>query len=86
MKKITEVKTIQVHLQDATRVMERAVKQALDLAYNLWGIDECGHSDRVEEWARSDSNIRIEFKSLGAFGGGSVYVEFETWCEKNDEE
>jgi hypothetical protein len=89
MKKLTDEKRIVVSLQDPARLMENAAVQARIRALIEFGIDDCGHSDRVEGWQRSSCSIRLRFEGLelsGGMMGWSYDVIFVAWCECYDDE
>jgi len=81
---ISKVISISVRVKPE-RCMENAINQARDLAYHQFGIDDCGHSDCVDEWERSNSDIIIQFDKL-QISGHQVTVYFNTWCEKYEED
>lgn len=86
---ISKVEEIRIDLRSPERLMETAVKTALMYAGGIFGIDDCGHSEFVEDWERSNCSIEIEFKSLKINTGylGATYtIVFNAWCEKEDEE
>mgnify|MGYP000722361674 CR=1 FL=1 len=88
-KRITEVEQI-VHSQDnPARLIENGYKAAQWQALHRFGIDDCGHSDRVEGWARSSCSIELKLKETrasGGMGGWSYVAIFEAWCECHDDE
>ncbi len=67
---------------------DRACESAAKLAPVIFGIDDCGHSSRVEDWERSSCSIMIEFLkmsfALGMTGAEYTYY-FEAWAEKADD-
>ena len=89
MKKLTEESTIVVSLNNPRRLIEEAVKQAQPLALAEFGIDDCGHSDRVDGWQRSSCSVRIRFEGLelsGGMMGWGCDVIFKVWCECCDDD
>ena len=81
--------TIHISLDSSIRMYEVALKQARDLALVKMGIDEHGHSNRLEGWERSSCSIVVELESMRAMGGmmGWEYVFiFKVWWEKNEED
>ncbi len=86
---ISEVKSVVVRLSSPERLYETAMIQASWQANHEFGIDDCGHSTKVEEWERSDSSIKLKLKDMsasGSMGGWSYTISFDAWCEKCDEE
>lgn len=89
MKKLTEESTIVVSLDNSRRLMEEAIKWAQERALVEFGIDDSGHSNRVDGWQRSSCSIRIRFEGLelsGGMMGWSCDVIFKVWCECCDDD
>jgi hypothetical protein len=83
--RISDIEEIQVSLDSCVRVLERGLETARTDALRIFGIDDCGHSSKVEQWARSDSWVEIEFKAVRSRGGNCVHVLFRAWCEKSED-
>jgi hypothetical protein len=60
--------------------IDRASDQAIKIARDLFGVDECGHFDNVEGASRSDSTIEIrltDYWILGGMRGWDHVYQFE---------
>lgn len=80
---ISEVKEISVWVE-GERLIEKAFIKAIPLAYDEFGIDEYGHSNKIKKWDRSDSSVRLELVKMEAVGsmmGWEYKVTFKAWCE-----
>lgn len=64
---------------------DRACDTAYRLAVGYFGIDEDGHSQRVQGWDRSSSFIEIEFVRYVRMGCEQVYV-FNATARKSEED
>jgi hypothetical protein len=85
MPKISETEYIQVELDSPVRLLETATKRAIPIALDRFGIDECGHSDKVKDWQRKNCSIRMDFTGIqmhGGMMGWTHVVNFTAWCEK----
>ncbi len=83
--KVIAQEEIHVDLHGSHRPLERGLEQAHERAIMLFGIDDCGHSDRVSEWERSCCSIHIEFVRLilsGGMDGWNTTMIFKAWCER----
>ena len=88
-KRISEVKTFSYQQETPERLIENGLKHARTMAVFEFGIDDCGHSDKVKEWDRSSCSIEIRWVGLWAsvgMGGAEHWVAFETYCAKYEED
>jgi hypothetical protein len=80
---------VDIRIQDNRADFDRACESANYQAVMLFGIDDCGHSSKVEGWERSNCSIKIEFKKYTQYGnmvGWSHVYLFEAWVEQHIEE
>lgn len=71
------------------RLFEEAVMRAEKMAAEQFGIDDYGHSSKIEEWERSNCSIRVAQKGFVADGdvrGWSYRFIFDVCCVKQVEE
>ncbi|RJQ27123.1 hypothetical protein C4577_02275 [Candidatus Parcubacteria bacterium] len=47
---------------------DKACDEAYTMAVSMLGIDDCGHSDCVEDWDRSSCYIRVVFEKYNHIG------------------
>ena len=88
-RRISEIEEVVVTTDSSARMYEKAMRLASGMAQTCFGIDDCGHSSKVDEWERSCCSVEVRFKTMQASGGmtGWDYTfVFEAWCEKNEEE
>ena len=77
--KILAKERIVVHLRGSHRPFERGLDMAYSQALTKFGIDENGHSDKVDGWARSCCGITIKFKKM-TFSGDNTTLVFKAIC------
>lgn len=68
---------------------DRACEMAYHLAIAKFGVDDCGHFDRVDGADRSSCSIVVEFKGYeqhGGMCGQSFYYTFEARVEQHSGE
>ena len=64
---------------------DRACDMAWRLTINKFGIDEDGHSSRVEGYERSTCTPFMAFAGYVRIGASHLYT-FDVWIDKTDEE
>ena len=67
--RISRIETIRVKLDDPTRLLERATKQAIDIAVDRFGMDDSGYATKVKGWDRGECSIRVVFDGMEMHGG-----------------
>lgn len=70
---------------------DRACDDAYNRTVSIFGITDCGHSNRVKDWDRSSCCIRVVFvgyEHTGGMGGHECHYIFRgeaVQCDDNDE-
>lgn len=79
------LKSIRVSVYRSEANFDRACSEANRYAINEFQIDECGHTDLIDDWERSDCHIRIKFSEYIREGEGHIYL-FDAFAVKTDED
>lgn len=66
---------IKVYLQSPVRLLEKGFARAIEKANVHFGINEYGHSTKVEDWERSDCHIEVHIECI-QYCGDSYVLEF----------
>ncbi len=74
-----------VNISRSESNLDKACDSAYWLAVNKFGIDECGHSQKLTEWERSSCWVELEFSSYKRVGEQHYYT-FTATAKKNIEE